>query len=852
MTKKFFLISLLLTIIRFGYSEGLSRQTDSLIHCLEKLKPEQKPAILNQIAQSFLPANPQKCLDFAEKAADLSKKSKNAQQLALACKNTGAAYYNLYQFDDALKAYNQSIEQFNKINKQQQVASVYINIGLVYREKNSYTEAGQFFIKAFNISKTINDQPGQANALNMAGSLALKQNKLDAALKNYTEALAIRQILKKPADIASSYSNVALVYKELNQFDKALEFNQKALDLRTCLKIPGPIANTLNDIGNVYWQKREWDKALEHYFRSIKIRYETGDKAEVANSYQNIGNLFARMGNLNKAREYFLLAFNIYTETGDMRKLAGILTLLGNTESSSKKYTEALDYYNKALEFRRKIGEKKDIAASYNNLGNIYTELNQTTQALKYFNEALTIRQKINDLSGEITTLNDLGNLYEKNGNNVKAQASFESAMKLARQTSNLYYTGLCARKLAVVMLRQSNLPRALELLDIAHDASQKLNNAELHKNIHLALYDYYNRKKEFEKALDNYLQYNIIDDSIQTTQNNLKLLGIQQNLELEKKSNDLKQIESEIKLLRQEKTMQAILVGKQRYMLISLGILCLFAIIIAGLIYNRNLARKKHNLELQQQNAIIEEANTRLKQSEAELTSLNATKDKYFSIIAHDIRNPLSSLLNLSQIITEKFESLNPSDIQSFTRMIHDSASNLNNLLENLLNWARANTNRLQFSPQTLKLYPVANSICLLNKLTSAGKDIKISNEVSTEIGVFADQHMLTLVLRNLVSNALKFTPEGGTITLSAKEYLHTVEISVTDTGVGIASENIEKLFRLDTHFTTRGTGNEQGTGLGLILVKEFVEKNNGKIWVTSEPNKGSTFTFTLPKHEF
>jgi signal transduction histidine kinase len=256
---------------------------------------------------------------------------------------------------------------------------------------------------------------------------------------------------------------------------------------------------------------------------------------------------------------------------------------------------------------------------------------------------------------------------------------------------------------------------------------------------------------------------------------------------------------------------------------------------------------KRKTNNALKDQYALLKETNAQLVARENELKKLNNTKDKYFSIIAHDIKNPLSALMNLSHIIIEKFDTLTDDKIQEFNKMIHESANNLHTLLENLLYWARANTNKIKYNPENIKLKTVINNIFLINKLSAIQKNIQLVDNTDN-YEVYADLQMLTSIMRNLVSNAIKFTREGGKIEITGSNQGRTIDISIADNGVGMSEEDIDKLFRLDTHFSGRGTNNEAGTGLGLILVKEFVEKNQGKISVWSEPGKGSIFTFSIP----
>jgi len=488
------------------------------------------------------------------------------------------------------------------------------------------------------------------------------------------------------------------------------------------------------------------------------------------------------------------------------------------------------------------------LAATYNNIGVVYSEQNQYKLALENLNKALQLRIEANDISGRINTLNELGNLFEKNKAIDKCYKTIDEAYNLAVTAKDQYYTGLCGRKLGSMLIARGQTERGLMLLEQAVKIGQELNNAELNKNAHLSLFEYYNSRNDFARALEHFQQYSKISENVQTAQNSLKMQSLQQSLELERNANELRKAENEVKLLRQEKEKQQNQIMLQR-ILLGVSLLIIVLIIIIGFMgYGRYKIKRKHNQLLQEQNQRIEEANSELKKREEELIQLNATKDKFFTVIAHDIRNPLNTLLNLSHIIIEKSSELKAEEVLNFNQMIHDSASNLNTLLENLLNWAKSNTNKMRLHQVPLKLKPAVNGVILIHKITAHNKHITLTNNVPDDIEVYADQHMLTSILRNLISNAIKFTPEGGEITILAKDTYWTVDITVTDTGQGISSENIKKLFRLDHHFSTLGTLNEAGTGLGLILVKEFAEKNNGKISVSSEQGKGSSFTVTLP----
>jgi len=230
------------------------------------------------------------------------------------------------------------------------------------------------------------------------------------------------------------------------------------------------------------------------------------------------------------------------------------------------------------------------------------------------------------------------------------------------------------------------------------------------------------------------------------------------------------------------------------------------------------------------------------------ELSQANALKDKMFSVISHDLRSPVSSIKLALDFISKGL--VKPTD-ELFNVTINDLVKTTDEayiLLENLLGWAKSQSNILNVFPESLDLKPLASNIAGLLKLTSENKKIRIENNIPEGITVFADIQMIQSVLRNLLSNALKFTPENGSVEMSAVEMNTEVKVSIKDSGVGISESNLKRIFDQDQPLKTTGTNKESGSGLGLILCKDFVENTGGRIWVESEEGKGSTFIFTIP----
>jgi two-component system sensor histidine kinase/response regulator len=241
-------------------------------------------------------------------------------------------------------------------------------------------------------------------------------------------------------------------------------------------------------------------------------------------------------------------------------------------------------------------------------------------------------------------------------------------------------------------------------------------------------------------------------------------------------------------------------------------------------------------------------ETHLALKRSREVLAETNAAKDKFYSIIAHDLKNPVGAFKNVSYFLNDEYDNLTDEEKREFILMMRDSSKNLVDLLENLLQWSRSQTGRINFQPDIVDISSLVQSNIDLMKMTADKKNIKLINNFDKSITIFADMNMINTVLRNLISNAIKFTPFDGSITIDYDMDDESIKVKVRDTGVGISPENIEKIFKIDSTHTTAGTQNESGTGLGLILCREFIEKHGGEMNVESEINKGSEFYFTLP----
>ncbi len=331
----------------------------------------------------------------------------------------------------------------------------------------------------------------------------------------------------------------------------------------------------------------------------------------------------------------------------------------------------------------------------------------------------------------------------------------------------------------------------------------------------------------------------------------------------------DRQRKEDEIDLLNKANQISELNLDRQRILTTNLLMLLLLSIVLLLVVYyrfretrktNRILLRQKEeiasknkqlqklNTSLVDQKRKVDELNRKLKDSEKHLMSVNATKDKFFSIISHDLRNPFASIVSFSRILKRDISSLSKKELLELAAELDKSVEKINSLLENLLQWSRTQRGVIDFQPGYFSIKDaVTETIQLFNRMANE-KDISISDNIDDSINAWGDLNMTRTIIRNLLSNAIKYSHKGGHVELYSHRQNDMVEISVVDHGVGIPEEVQKKLFHTNSLFSTYGTDDEKGSGLGLLLCNEFVRRQGGEIFIKSKEGKGSVFTFTIP----
>jgi len=516
----------------------------------------------------------------------------------------------------------------------------------------------------------------------------------------------------------------------------------------------------------------------------------------------------------------------------DKLLLTYILRQLGILFYDMGRYEKYIDYSRKLMALLS--NSKIDLAIIHNNIGAAYKKMGNYDAALLHLDSCIFYAKQYpkKDVSGvwQGIALENKGQILMVEKKYGQAIEQFKKAVPLCEnygeygtQATALIYIGKCLSE------NSKNLPQAQIYFDSAVVVTQKLGNSfsktpQLLK-YHLA--DYYAKIGKYKDAYENHLRYTQMQDSLDKNLNRKESEELQVQYETEKKEQEI---------LLQKQTIQ--FQERQNWFFSFTALMTVFSAIY--LFYN--------NRQKQKINKVLESKNHEIESQKAELENLNTTKDRLFAIISHDLKSPINSLKNFMEIlemdIPKEERILLQNDI---FRLLDNSFQTL----DNLLNWAKNQMEGIKYSPQNLHIGELSQQIILFLKPTANTKNILIDNQIQKNHQIWADNDHLQLILRNLISNAIKFTPENGKIFLKSLDLGEQIQISIQDTGVGMREEDIKKVFEGKANFTTKGTSGEKGTGLGLMLCKEFMEKNKAILHLKSEPHQGTEFLLVFPKKQ-
>ncbi len=643
----------------------------------------------------------------------------------------------------------------------------------------------------------------------------LKTDSLKNELSNASEDSAKVQILLQ-LGIGDNYSDRR---ESIKYYIKALELNEdNALE-----------AEIYNKIGFAYWQMGDYKPAIDYYKQAIELAKQLDDITFKGRLYNNIATAYWGLADNIEALKNYQLSLELRRKVNDQRGVSNVLNNIGILYQDLKLYEKALEMHKEALEIALEMKNRTATAYSYSCIGDCYQNTDDPENALFYFKAAY---QKLIENDAESRNISyhvlRIGNIYLQTNQLDSALYYNRQALLNAQLINNQQRVAFAQLALGQVFLKTNKIDSAQYYLTECRKIAEGKGYNDLLKDNLFALAELEEKKGNITNAFTIFKSASALNDSIYSKDVVNKIADIQVKYVQA-------QQEQENAMLRKNNEIKEITIRQQRVATIFLIILIAFIIVILLFIIRNHGSIKRLNTELEESRQKLEQA--------------NKNKDRFFALISHDLKSPFNGMLGIVEILESRYDTFSEKQIKEMLALLRNASENSHLLLEDLLQWSRLQFEEIKFDCTSFDVSTIAHEVCSSLKQSANNKDISIINNIDSNTQVLADEKSISVVFRNLLTNALKFTYKGGTIKIQAEEKETEYTISVSDNGTGMTKEKIKNLFSITDKTSERGTDNESGTGLGLILCKEFIEKNKGQIWVESQPGKGSIFYFSLPK---
>lgn len=601
------------------------------------------------------------------------------------------------------------------------------------------------------------------------------------------KALVRYGILKQGNETAEVYLSLGQLNDLTQNYLLAIDYYSRALELGKQLQSSAIVHQSSQSLAQVYEYLQRYNEALQYRSQSLDFASVLDLSAAQAGALMSMGNIYVKIGKPDKAGAHYSEALKRLTAPVDSGLYCQITKKMADLEVLQGNFAKAMAQYRQVLAFYLAQKDAMQQAFVYMSMGLAEKVQKHYAVSLDYFQKSLNVNESMLQPVLLAQIYRYMGDALALGGDQSEAEHSY----------------------------------RKSEAICVQHQFSEEL------AQVYSGLSSLYAANRQYDTALQFQSRYAALKDTLLTkeTMGNLarmealfKALREEEQLSLLRHENNIKS-----NSLEREKSIRLILMTAMLILLLSLGVLIYF-------FHSRRKTMRQ-----------LEEKNKRL-------AELNATKDKFFSIIAHDLKSPFNSLLGFSEVLAIQAESKNSEQVSEYSQLIYNSARKLYYLVENLLQWSRTQIGSLSFQPERLDVGIHTQNILSILKMNAEEKDILILPKIEQHLSVWADPNQFNTILRNLVSNSIKFSKVGSSIQVVAVRDQQLVRISVIDQGTGMRKEQLDHLFSINQSQSIPGTMREKGTGLGLILCKEFVAMNKGKIWVESEYGKGSAFHFTLP----
>lgn len=701
-------------------------------------------------------------------------------------------------------------------------------------------EGAHIATQAIALAQKLKFERGLFNGYNSAGANLRIIGDYTQAIEQHTKALAIAEKTDDKKGMASSYGSMASNFFYQGLYPKSLEYSLKALKINETIGFKTGIAGNFSTLGNIYSFLKDYDKSIENYEAALRLYEELNIKRGLAVNSGNIGYVYFYKGNLEKALQYINRSQALYGELGNRDGVSSNLQAMGRIYQAQHDYAKAVETYENALKIAEAIGNKLTIAQNNVTISEAYvlvvkdslpspfkgelsTRNGLLAKALQHVNRGIALRTELKDLNGLNFAYDTRSEIELLMGNAVASLASYKEHIRYRDSVFNLEKTKeINRRELQFefgkredsIKYQQSLTTERLErqqLLGKQQEQALALNRQQL---------QLINKEKDLQRL--TYLQ-----EQAKLQREKEVQLGLLEKNKLEAK---LSKDASDKQIAQQQ--LQISLDKKVKF---YLGVAVASILLIAFLVYYNQQRTKRLNKIIGKQKEELEE--------------LGHVKDRIFSVVSHDMRTPVNTLISFIDIL--EGEAISQQKLQLYAGELKNQLSHTSVLMENLLNWASSQMKGFTPVIESIDVKESIDQTIALLQQQAAHKNIRIINNAGENTNVLADKNMFALIIRNLLSNAVKFTPVNGSVQIDTESNVD-VTIKITDTGTGISLDKLksfndpEYLHAIDTK---KGTQGETGTGLGLMLCKTFAALMKGRMHAETTEGKGSNFVIILRK---
>jgi len=624
------------------------------------------------------------------------------------------------------------------------------------------------------------------------------------------------------------------VYLYQGNYTQAMNYYETALDYYRRNNLAEGASRCLNNMGIIYKNQGKYVDALRTYKESLSIIDPDEDPMQVANGYINMGNVFVYLGTYERALEYFEKAREIAEKEGSVKSRALCLINSGVVLNKLNSFQKAEEYYQRALELGTSIDDPTMVSNCLINIGTNLSSMGNHELGLDYVERGQEIKVVLGDLKAISNCLIHKAEIYSKMEEYDLASELFMEAIPVKEELGDVEALTRCYLGLARILYAYNNFTTAGEMSDKALGTAREINSLEhltsgygIKRDIALARNDY--RSAYNYEYIHNAYHDSVMDEATSKAAMEMEYRYRSRALKIE--NNNLK-IQSELanQLMKKKNALMKSVTG--------IAIL-LVALLFLGAYFLRRM--RLSSMKLEEKNLVITRQNM-------ELDNMNSTKDRMMSIIAHDLRGTMGNQITAIDVLHRVEASGNKDfDRKKLMGNLKNSASYSLELLENLLHWSRLEENASHFHPQEIDLNTIVAGCTSLFDETAMIKKISVEKKMEDGVQLKGDRIMLEAIIRNLLSNAIKFTNHGGSIIISAKKEKNMILVEVADSGVGMTKERIDKVM-YNGGYTSRGTANEKGAGIGMTLVREFTAIHKGSLDIKSEPGAGTRVSISFP----